>query len=63
MGGSVSGVSNRPATNVRGQDAQLSVWRNDIHMGPRLAAREPRTPRKPLLTAKRDSMPVSPRKE
>ena len=57
--GSVFGVSNRPATNVRGHDAQLRWWSQETHVDPRLAERAPRTPRKPLLTAKRDSMPIS----
>lgn len=55
MGGSTSGVSNSPATKVRGQAAQLSDRSHETQTGPRLAARDPRTPRKPLLTTNRDS--------
>ena len=53
------GVSNRPATYVRGQEAQLSVCDQDTHIAPRLIARAARAPRKPLLTANRDSTPLS----
>ena len=45
MGCSSPAVSNSPATQVRG-GAPLAA--------PRLIARPPGTPRKPLLTAKRD---------
>ena len=55
-GGSVFGVSNRPATYVRGHDAQLRVCRK-TSTSRRGSRRAPRTPRKPLLIAKRDSMP------
>jgi hypothetical protein len=44
---------------VRGQEAQRNVCSQETQVGPRLIARDPRTPRKPLLTAKRDSTLLS----
>ena len=41
-GGWIFGVSNRPATYVRGHEAQLNVCDQDTHMAPRLIARAAR---------------------